>query len=133
VGCTQDSAIWEVLLAAILEVLVVLVRPVSYHVLVSLTLDRHWFENIISDEILKKGWHLVLLNCYFSAPENQQFEYNAVKVAVLEERGKELSGYEYAYFPVYRIQEWLKEHCCKLKRSKHVMSMLPEKMYSYSL
>jgi hypothetical protein len=41
--------------------------------------------------------------------ENQQFEYNVVEVAVLEERGKQLSGYENAYFPVYRIQEWLKK------------------------
>jgi hypothetical protein len=93
VGYTQDSAIWEVQLAATLEVLVVLVRPVSYHVLVSLTLDRHWVENIISDGIPKNAWHLVLLNCYFSAMENQQLEYNVVEVAVLEERGKELSGY----------------------------------------
>jgi hypothetical protein len=30
----------------------------------------------------------VLLNCFFSAMENEQFEYNVVKVAVLEERGK---------------------------------------------
>jgi hypothetical protein len=74
-----------------------------------------------------------LLFRYFSAMENQQFEYNVVEMVLLEERGKDLSGSENAYFPVYRIQEWLKEHCCKLKRSKHVMSMLPEKMYSYSL
>jgi hypothetical protein len=82
VGYTQDSAILEVLFAALLEVLVVLVRPVSYHFLVSSTLDRLWFENIISDEIQ---------NCYFSAMENQQFEYNVVEVAVLEKRGKEFS------------------------------------------
>jgi hypothetical protein len=33
----------------------------------------------------QNAWHPVLLNSYF--------EYNVVEVAVLEERGKELSGY----------------------------------------
>jgi hypothetical protein len=102
---------------------------------------RQLFENIISDEIPKNAWHLVLLNCYFSAMDNQRFEYNVVEVAALEERGKELSGYENAYFPVFRIQEWLKEHCCKLNRTKHVLStlqrqtqrLLPATMYRYRL
>jgi hypothetical protein len=42
----------------------------------------------------------------------------------LEERGVELSGYETALFPVYRIQQWLQENCSKQKRKRHVLSKL---------
>jgi hypothetical protein len=69
------------------------------------------------------------------------FQFNVVEVSVLEERGAEISGYEEAYFPVYRIQEWLKENCCKRKRRRHVMSKLRKearsllqcKLYGYDV
>jgi hypothetical protein len=50
------------------------------------------------DKIPKDTRHLMLLNCYFCAMENQLFQYNVVEVTILEERGNELSGYENAYF-----------------------------------
>jgi hypothetical protein len=71
-------------------------------------MTRKGFEKI---EIPKIARHLVLLNLYFCGMENQLFQYNVVEVTVLEERGTELFGYENAHFPVYRIQEWLKENC----------------------
>jgi hypothetical protein len=102
---------------------------------------KNWFEKTDSDEVPNNARHLVLWNCYFCAMENQMFQFNVVEVSVLEERGAEISGYEKAYFPVYRIQEWLKDNCCKQKRRRHVMSklrrearsLLPCKLYGYNV
>ena len=84
---------------------------------------KEWFQKK-SDEIPEKAWHMVLMNCFFCGLDNTQFEYNILEVTLLEEGGTELSGYEIAYFPVYRIQPWLKENGCKRKRKRHVMSKL---------
>jgi hypothetical protein len=100
-----------------------------------------WFQNNSLEEIPKDAWHLVLLNSYYCAKENPERSSNLVEVTVLAERGVEMSGYQTAYFPLYRIQQWLKENCCEHERKRHVLSRLQSQtgrilrndMYTYSL
>jgi hypothetical protein len=105
-----------------------------------------WIEKGNLYDIPCHAHHLVLLNCYFCARENQPWYFNLVQVTVLEEGGKELSGYQIAFFPVYKIQEWLTKQCVRQGRNnKHVLSTLRPKhtsnhpflpdddMYNYSI
>jgi hypothetical protein len=68
--------------------------------------------------------HLVLLNTYCLQTENKRSNFNWIEVAVLGQRGKELPGWERAYFPDYQIGNWLRKHCASPGRKKNVLSAL---------
>jgi hypothetical protein len=53
---------------------------------------------------------------------NPLFIHNWIEVTVLGKRGKELSGWEKAYFPAQQIGEWLEKNCAVKQRTKRSLS-----------
>ena len=85
---------------------------------------RLWMGNGKCNEVPSKAQHLVLLKCFFVGLENQQRDNIQVEVAVLQEGGIEMQGYETTYFPVSQGQDWMRQHCVRHQRTKHVLSAL---------
>lgn len=101
-----------------------------------------WQKNGLGDEIPVAAHHMVLLNCYACARANKPFNLNLVKAVLLGAGGEELPEYNIAFYPVYKIQDWLREKYLRRQRTKHVMSSLSketptqhmsqESLYEYS-
>jgi hypothetical protein len=85
-----------------------------------------WFSRDSTRAIPIEACHLVLLHTYKYATEtaNQESSDNIIAVAVLGERGKELTGWENAYFSAQQIQGWLTKHCSTKQKKKHCLSKL---------
>jgi hypothetical protein len=58
---------------------------------------------------------------------NPLFSHNWIEVTVLGKQGKELSGWEKAYFHAHQIGEWLEKNCALKQRTKYCLSTLREK------
>jgi hypothetical protein len=69
------------------------------------------------------AWHVLLLNTYYSATANQPVSNNLIVVVVLDERGKNMSGWETPYYPAQQIWEWLEEHLQGIKKHKPEMTL----------
>jgi hypothetical protein len=48
---------------------------------------------------------------YFSQFPDQPSTYNVVEVIVLGQGGLMLRDYEKTYYPVHRVQSWMRKHC----------------------
>jgi hypothetical protein len=83
-----------------------------------------WFSGCGSGAMPTDACHLVLLNTYFGEMANLHCNNNLIEVAVLEERGTTLLGFEKAFFPAHRIREWLEKNCASHGRTKHCLSAL---------
>jgi hypothetical protein len=83
-----------------------------------------WLSNCGSNAVPFRAYHLVLLNTYYSGIANQHYINNLIEVAVLEERGKIMQGWERAYYRAHQISEWLQKYCDGSHRTKHCLSTL---------
>jgi hypothetical protein len=87
-------------------------------------LMNQWVLDGNSKDIPKDAWHLILINTYFGPIPNESSQRNIIEVTILAEGGRELSGYEKAFFPVHRIHNWMIKHCTMRHQKKHVLSTL---------
>jgi hypothetical protein len=84
----------------------------------------HWLSNCGSNTIPFKACYLVLLHTYYSDIANQHYRNNLIEVAILEEGGKIMQGWERAYYRAHQISEWLQKYCFGNHRTKHCLSAL---------
>jgi hypothetical protein len=74
---------------------------------------QEWFS--LSNFIPSDAWYLVLLDTYYCAMANPLFSHNWIEVTVLGKLGKELSGWEKAYFPAHQNGEWVEKMLSTLR------------------
>jgi hypothetical protein len=78
-----------------------------------------------TDEPMGFGWEFERHTERCLAFDTDQYVFGLIPNESSQRNGgRELSGYEKAFFPVHRIQNWMIKHCTMRHQKKHVLSTL---------
>lgn len=84
--------------------------------------------------------HLLAKRCFYSARRAESnFQMNVVEVVLMEDGGLPLMGHSPAYFPAWKVSNWITSNCTSNGRKRQVLSSMSaasagfsQTMYNYS-